>query len=1190
MVACSRALLALVAFTVLWGPSAHCRAVVRGSRSAFSSQQSLAPGLGMSQLLDEFSSSDESNQQHEAKASQDTQAALNPLRMRAKVSRTADALSSAAMRTALRAAQLRSNAALPHTPSLSDSGCPPPGTVLPPQDMNKYPGCGLLSANVTREVRIGYREWLLPFTGSPTADQTFVPTSSDPREHLLVEDVLRVADERPLDQGGDLSKEGIVLRAGYPGMTGKEVPVYGTNLVRLPGLCDVVKGAARVRTSKDVRAILKEGDTVVFPMQLDGRSVVAGSLDASGFEVDEELSRLTRVGLPCYRVDPDKGPRTHIVPQDLGDVINSIQGEAEAEFGGQGIDCDLLPGMLTMTRDDLSVGSTEDLQPYIFPMAVMGIDVTYPHVVSPMAAITQTQFAVLDHWKLDSGKYPGCLTRYRVLPGLADATQGKHCVSVNADVTDIVAPGDVVMIDRSARLVVAFQRPPPGTPGELLTGDGPTVTESVVCLSHPFPGDTVSQRAWYFHDGERLLDPSKLKLKVTPGSTTVEVVGPADAREFVRARDELRLFCDDVQGRAKYGVAGFPEPMVAWPASSKVLVAPEDGAAVTTHSIELAEGWGGAASPEPGCLVMLEGRRMLPGAVDVTHDTAVWAPSADLRELLVTGDVVRAGIYRDTAVAGGDAAPTSGVPGDIRTAVTREALQTLVPHPGKTEKSLPLSQYYYRQLPCNVTVQQGSPVVTTLCDMTDVLLGLSVLRIQVYRRLIVASSVDVPAITPTSFLLSKPYQGHSKKNIPVYANTLDDQGPSHTHDLAYGKLPGCANVIHDSPYISVTTDITSFVTTGDALRIGTREMLIVAQPPTPRSIRITVPWPGKTEQCLPISRMFRRVELSGALSCEAGSPGCVSSRDVRKEAAIGEVIVIVSKASETGPTRVSEATGTPLRPNEREFTIVTPYTATEVTLSEAYTGPTEKNMAMFRVIFGSGAGVLLPGFVTVTQGSPYAKTSEDLSGSIRAGETLRLGLREFAVMEPITPSGFTLTVPYTGTSTTGLKAFNLGRTERQVSLEALAALKLRCRSIFCLAKIEELERQTPSELSRSLTAGKASKAVLAALHSDQSAIPYLPTPEEYARGEYTADAVTKRILSEDEHDREDVEHEWSRWFKTAEQSLRGQAELSDSAVAPAPGGNPRGLPNSQLGAMEDAARFAAEARVQELHGPSPPRP
>ncbi|KAA0172698.1 hypothetical protein FNF27_05798 [Cafeteria roenbergensis] len=1210
------------------------RAERRGARTG-SSQQTLGPVEGIAKAIagvaaaitGNAGASDESEAQHEAKAAQDEAVSSNPLRLRSMSARSSR---SAALRAGLQAA-------LPAHLPRDEASCPPPGAALTPAEAAAYPpACGLSTSNVTRDVRIGYREWLLPFTASPTTDKAFAPTSSDPRPHLAPEDVVRIADERPLDQDATsaMVPSGLALLHGFPGPTGETLPVWGTNLERLPAFCSVERGSARVRTSKDARPALRDGDTVVLSQQLDGRVVVAGSISEEGFDLAEPVTRFTGEALPCWRVVPGKGPRSQVLPPDLGGVIASIKGEADAEFGGAGIDGALLPGLLLPTRDQTKVGTTEDLRPYLFPLAVLRVGPTYPHVVAPAPGVRSDALNILARWRPDSAKLPGYLTGYRVLPGLASAVRGRRCMKVTSDVRTILGPGDVIMVDRTARLVVAFSRPSgKAARGELLEGDGPTVTADTVCLSHPYQGETAENRAWFFHDGRRLVPPAVMRLAVTPGSADAVPVGAdgkpgPDPRGTLVAGDELKLFCDG----ADDDVAGFVEPRTVWSTARRVIVAGEDTAPVTRHGIALSEPFEDASAADSSssgsglqgaaasllqadatalattgapagagggkplvCLVLREGRRLLPGTATVTHGTAVYETSADLRDLLAAGDVIQAGIYRETAVAGGTApsAAMTGVAGDVRLPVARSTLQTLAAHEGKTEAKLTLAAKDYRRLPCNVSVVHGSKEITTLCDMTDVLLGVGTLRVGVYRRLTMGDPVG---LTPTTALLRVPYPGPTRKDVPAYASTRDAGPSSAFEDVAYGRLPGCAHVIHGSPYITTTSDLTQFVTVGDALRIGTRRLLVVASPPAPRSIRLTVPWPGPTAQCLPTSRMYRRLELPGRLDCSEGQPDCVTSQDTRGAVAVGEVIVIVSRSSASGAQpRVSEATGTPLAPNEREYTVVTPFTDRALTLSEAYTGPTEKAMPAYRVLFGSGAGVLLPGHVAVSKGSPYARTSEDVSGSVRAGERLRIGLREFTAVEPITPSGLTLSEAYPGTTADGLKAFNLGRTQRQASLEALAALKLRCRSIYCLAKIEQLERGTPSDLTRSLTAGKAPRAVLAALASDQSAVPYVPTPEEYARGAFTADATTKAILASDEDDREDVEREWQRWFRDAASTARKDEAAADAASQERElGGAASGLPPPHLfepgGKLtEQDAADGAEARVAETWG-KPERP
>jgi len=229
----------------------------------------------------------------------------------------------------------------------------------------------------------------------------------------------------------------------------------------------------------------------------------------------------------------------------------------------------------------------------------------------------------------------------------------------------------------------------------------------------------------------------------------------------------------------------------------------------------------------------------------------------------------------------------------------------------------------------------------------------------------------------------------------------------------------------------------------------------------------------------------------------------------------------------------------------REYAVVTPFTAAGLTLSEAYGGRAEDGVVGYRVITGGGAGLLLPGQAAVTQNSPFVSTSEDLSGMLRAGERVRLALAEFSVREPITHKGFTLTEGYPGTTAEGLKVFALGRDKEQASLEALASLKLRCRSIYCLAKLEEMERAVPVDVARSLGAGALARSALqeaarkdgaGAAEADEAAEVALSATAPWMVGaeeDETAAKAAERLLGRDSAERAAAEAEWTRWYEAA---------------------------------------------------------
>jgi hypothetical protein len=383
-------------------------------------------------------------------------------------------------------------------------------------------------------------------------------------------------------------------------------------------------------------------------------------------------------------------------------------------------------------------------------------------------------------------------------------------------------------------------------------------------------------------------------------------------------------------------------------------------------------------------------------------------------------------------------------------------------------------------------------------------------------------------------------------------------------EVAYKQLPGTVAVIQGSPIITTTADLTGYMAIGDRVAIGAgftnsassgssnnkedaHGVFTLASAPSYTSFRITIPHPGPTGSGLPLSLQYRRVKLSTDLSVTFNSPVAQThGKDLRGELEAGDSIEIASVTKDG--VRVV-----------REFVVVPPLTATYITLSEAYQGDTSDAEAAYRLVGGSGPGILLPGTVSVRQGSDLVRSTEDLSGSIRQGDRLRLATMEVQAMEPITPEGFTLTRPYAGTSATGLRAYNLGRTSQQVTLEQLGRLKLQCRSIYCLAKIEEMERALPSDITRSLNA-----AALLPPSSSSAATSAAESRAEFLRKQAEAEAA--------------VEKEWRSWYEKAKQQLGMTDIVSGGAASPGSSTSSLQLKPEDAAAVAQAAKLAMAAQ------------
>lgn len=423
--------------------------------------------------------------------------------------------------------------------------------------------------------------------------------------------------------------------------------------------------------------------------------------------------------------------------------------------------------------------------------------------------------------------------------------------------------------------------------------------------------------------------------------------------------------------------------------------------------------------------------------------------------------------------------------------------------------------------------------------------------------------------------------------LPAYVDTSDagllPPVSFGAEELAYKQLPGSVAVIAGSAIVSSTADLTGYMAAGDVVVIGALQLLpappglaagltgvtgssssaaaaaagartpatyTIAAPASMTAFRLTAPHPGPTASGLPLLVQYRRVRLSSALDVTFGSPTAATHRDIRGEVAAGDTIEIVSSLG----ANPGGATGGRI---VREFVVVPPLTDSAITLSEAYPGANEAGCAAFRLVGGSGPGVLLPGTVTVTEHSDLVRSTEDLSGSVRAGDRLRIATLEVQAAEPITPQGFALAAAYTGTSATGLRAYNLGRTSQARTLEQLGRLKMGCRSVFCLAKIEEMERAIPTDITRSLNA--------AAL---------LP-PGGGAGDSATGDRDA--VLAKQAEAEAAVEREWREWFSKAQAQL-GLVDADSSGKSTAATGGAGAPPASSGGGGGGAGAPAGGAR------------
>eukprot|EP00941_MAST-03F_sp_MAST-3F-sp1_P000201 g201.t1 len=442
-----------------------------------------------------------------------------------------------------------------------------------------------------------------------------------------------------------------------------------------------------------------------------------------------------------------------------------------------------------------------------------------------------------------------------------------------------------------------------------------------------------------------------------------------------------------------------------------------------------------------------------PGTVSVVKDSSLVTTSLDLRTSLP--DETRVDIVDQSFVV--------TQPRDEMTLTLSQ------PWKGKSMSGLKIckSEEAADLLDCTplsgcVAVIKDSRVVRTTHDLRDEIDTGEVIVIGEREGVGNKNRVEATVTNPRdhrTLTLSGPYTGATNTCVPACRRSVTWDG---------GLIPLCGTVTvkHGSPEVLTTCDVRDELSTGDLVRIG-KETGVMTTPFTESMFTLAQNYSGMDRSGIKAYKQVREVALSGTLSVVAGSPTITTASDLRGEIAPGDMIKIYQ------------------RPGDPDlFAVVAPQNSFTLTIARNHPGPTASGLKGYKSF-----GTLNPlsGFVSVTKGSTFVATTMDLSGEIVVGDHLRIDDTTVVVAVvnppnpnapkkqtekgPVAPQGFNMEVVWPERTADNLRVYRVGKSANQLTLEELAREKLKCTSIYCLAKIEQLERGLPFAYPRILKAG-----------------------------------------------------------------------------------------------------------------------
>jgi hypothetical protein len=364
-----------------------------------------------------------------------------------------------------------------------------------------------------------------------------------------------------------------------------------------------------------------------------------------------------------------------------------------------------------------------------------------------------------------------------------------------------------------------------------------------------------------------------------------------------------------------------------------------------------------------------------------------------------------------------------------------------------------------KKLSCTGAVLRGSMTIRTACDLRSEIAPGDTMYVNSEVACVIAMegvySDQVLTCENVWALASAPAVDLCKRRSGF-------TGFGHTPGLF--KLSGGLATERHSELIMTTEDLRFEISPGDAVRIRTEQFQVRA-PVLSRSFAVDHASALPSEDGLTGYKISPCFALPGTVALTKGSRTVTTADDMRPEVAVGDVIEL----------------------DGSQFEVLDVPDAFTMMLSRSWNLAGRDGMTMMKCPVAAQSGTQLSGTCSATQGSAVVLTSEDLTSEISASDLITIGAggRTYVLVEPMSAGSLTLESPFEGPSMEG-RCWREPQSERERTLEQLALKKLQCQTIYCLAKIEEQERQLSFGIPRSLSASDMVNGLESALmvHGD----------------------------------------------------------------------------------------------------------
>ena len=672
----------------------------------------------------------------------------------------------------------------------------------------------------------------LPGTFAVTTGSPLVATTADVRAALWPGAVLALDGQLACQVDGAMSDSGFSLALPYPFASNPKATAAVSNLARVPGVTATApplspSPASFVTlhglsgdpdaTDKDTATVMP-GDV----LYVEGAGpLVVGRVPEPSDDGSARVELLNPYPAPpLARGSAQRPPPLRVfrvVPalttgrplqEDAESVIDRIARQASDLFAHHAygtVSGVPLPGTVAVRFGDGLLRPSVDLRPYVGAGSVLVVGTRFPIVVAADPPMTAVHMHATTTWRGPSSPgLPAEVLPFTLLPGAVTVVHGSASVTTSADLRALLRPADVVLIGVVPHLVVA---PAP-------------LTASLFTLTQPYPGPTAANVPIFY------CGMAQLPGVLTVTARVARVDTATDLRSHLRAT-EVVVFSHAPAIRASVGAT--------------------DSATFTSSMFTLAAPYAGTSAR--GVRVFRSGERLLPGTVTVTADSALVRSTHDLRAHLLPGDVVRIAAFPDVVVSGGEFGPGPGV------SAAAFHITAAWAHASGTRLSLVATGF--RRLPALVTVQAGSRHAATTTDVSDYLAPGAFVRIARMPRLEVSAAPG--AVAGAGFKLALPFPASSVVRVPLYVNTGASGGGVLRRAAAEQSSLALGNVdpVRGSPFMTTERDLSSVLRTGDHITVAGHRDLVIAEPPSSTSLRVTLPYPGVTAKGIPAFKMVR---------------------------------------------------------------------------------------------------------------------------------------------------------------------------------------------------------------------------------------------------------------------------------------------------------------------------------------------